>query len=41
MGSIIKLIPKGAYKDPCVPLNYGGISLSCVQKCILAFETKD
>ena len=31
--SIIKPIPKGSDKDPCVPLNYRGISLiSCVSK---------
>jgi len=31
--SIIKPIPKSATKDPCVPLNYRGISLlSCVSK---------
>ena len=35
--AIIKPIPKGATKDPCVPLNYRGISLiSCVSKLLLA-----
>ncbi len=33
MRSIITPIPKGADRDPCVPLNYRGIRLlSCVQK---------
>ena len=34
----IKPIPKGASKDPYVPLNYRGISLiSCVSKCFSIF----
>ena len=31
---IIKPIPKGASKDPYVPLNYRGISLLCCLKTI-------
>ena len=35
--AMIKPIPKGATKDPCVPLNYRGISLiSCVSKLLSA-----
>ncbi len=33
LSSVIVPIPKGADKDPCVPLNYGWITLlSCVFK---------
>ena len=28
-GALIKPIPKARDKDPCVPLNYRGISLLC------------